>query len=319
VPLDRLCPICETDDFYRLKAHPTGGVELSPVICRSCGLVLIDPMWTDDDKARVVPSSRMLHRSRLAEAQIEAGHRRMEPRAERCMRFLRNYVRPGDQVLELGSGDGTLLRRLQQYGAEVIGTDLDPEGARYVEQQLGLPVVVAPFEEADFGGKMFDAIVSAHVIEHVFEPVAVLSRARELLKPGGVLFLETPNILRPKIGPRRLFSLPHNYYFSPRTLALALAKAGFSITAVRQFHRDCFQIVAAALTDEQIARRAAETEIQGEAWSAVAERIRTHRLRYLASLQFLWRKMPGVKNHLLYRIHQDLSGAEVGHWLREAA
>ena len=279
MPQDRSCPICETDDFYRLEAHPTGSVELSPVICRSCGLVLINPMWTDDDKACVVPSSRVLHRSRLAEAPIEAGHHRMEPRAERCMQFLRNYVRPGDQVLELGSGDGTLLRRLQQYGAEVMGTDLDPEGARYVEQQLGLPVVVAPFEEADFGGKMFDAIVSAHVIEHVFEPVTVLSRARSLLKPGGVLFLETPNILRPKIGPRRLFSLPHNYYFSPRTLALALAKAGFSITAVRQFHRDCFQIVGTALTDEQIARRTAEWEIQSEPWSAVAERIRTHRLR----------------------------------------
>ncbi len=111
-----------------------------------------------------------------------------------------------------------------------MGTDLDPEGARYVEQQLGLPVVVAPFEEADFGGKMFDAIVSAHVIEHVFQPVAVLSRARELLKPGGVLFLETPNILRPKIGPRRLFSLPHNYYFSSRTAPIVAAAPSLSIS-----------------------------------------------------------------------------------------
>jgi len=157
------------------------------------------------------------------------------------------------------------------------------------------------------------------VIEHVFEPVAVLARVRSLLKPGGIVLLETPNILRPKIGPRRLFSLPHNYYFSPRTLALALTKAGFSVTAVREFHRDSFQIVGTALTEEQINARSEETQLQGDPWPVVAQRIRTHRRRYLASLQFLWRKVPGLKNRLLYRIHEDRSGADLDHWLRKAA
>lgn len=319
MPLDRACPICECRDYHRLASRPLGPCVLTPAICRGCGLTLIDPMWTDEEKEAVVPSSRRLHRARLADAPIEAGHRRMIPRAERCMDFLRRYIRSGDDVLEVGSGDGTLLRLLRDHGARPIGSDLDPEGARFVERNLGIPVLVAPFEQADFGERRFDAIVSAHVIEHVFDPVAVMARARALLKPNGLAFLETPNILRPKVGPRRLFSLPHNYYFSPRTLALVLAKAGFAPIAVREFNRDSFQIVARALSDEQIAANNPLDKLSGDTWQEVDARIRAHRRRYLASLQFLWRKMPGVKNALLYHIHRDLTDKPLEDWLSKAA
>jgi len=319
LPQDRTCPICERANFYRLPFHPAGRLSISPVICRGCGLVMIDPMWSDSEKAQVVPSSRSLHRSRLSSAPIEAGFRRMLPRAERCMELLRDHVRPGQRVLEVGCGDGTLLELLRTYGAHPVGTDLDAEGARFVEERLGLPVVVAPFEQADFGGRKFDAVVSAHVIEHVFEPVSVLARARELLEPGGVLFMETPNIWRPKVGPRRLFSLPHNYYFSPRTLALVMVKAGFEVTSVREFHRDSFQIVGRALSDDERKNGQSWRDLAGDDWRRVAQRIRSHRRRYLGSLQFLWRKMPVVKYRLLYHVHRERSGEQLDAWLRRAA
>lgn len=319
MPQSRLCPICETDDFHRLESRSLEQCDLEPAICRGCGLVLIDPMWSDAEKEEVVPSSRRLHRARLANAPIEQGYRRMIPRAQRCMDILRQIIQPGDQVLELGSGEGTLLRMLRDHGAEPVGSDLDPEGAKFVQQNFDIPVVVGPFEEADFGDRKFDAIVSAHVIEHVFEPIQVMQRARRLLKPGGYVFLETPNILRPKVGPRRLFSLPHNYYFSPRTLALILAKAGFAPLAVREFHRDSFQIVGRSLSDEQIAQNDPLDSLVGDCWEDVEASIRNHRLLYLGTLQFLWRKMPGVKNTLLYRIHRDLSGEPLDQWLSRAA
>ena len=292
---------------------------LSPAICRSCGLVLIEPMWTDEDKAAVIPSSRQLHRARLAEAPVEAGFRRMRHRAARCMQCLQRYVRPGEEVLEIGAGDGTLLQMLRDHGARVTGTDLDPHGARFVKEKLGIPMVVAPFEEADFGGRRFDAIVSAHVIEHVFEPVSVLARAWDLLKPGGLIFLETPNILRPKVGPRRLFSIPHNFYFSPRTLALSLRKAGFMPIAVREYHCDSFQIVARRVDGESTTDPSTHAELCGDNWQVVAERIRSYPLRYLTTLQFLWRKIPGLKNAMLYHMHRDLSGDQLDRWLRRAA
>jgi 2-polyprenyl-3-methyl-5-hydroxy-6-metoxy-1,4-benzoquinol methylase len=61
-------------------------------------------------------------------------------------------------------------------------------------------------EDANFKGQTFDVVVLIHIIEHFFEPAAVLHKTRQLLRPGGLVFLETPNILRPKVVPGRVFS-----------------------------------------------------------------------------------------------------------------
>jgi hypothetical protein len=148
-----------------------------------------------------------------------------------------------------------------------------------------------------------------HLIEHLFEPVEALRRARRLLKPDGALFLETPNILRPKVGPRRVFSYAHNYHFSPRTLALALHQADFTVEAVRIFHRDSFQIVARATSPK--------VEPPGvEPWETIMRSIESYPWRYRCGLQFLWRKLPVIGRAVMYGIRQDFSGQALATWWR---
>jgi len=223
-------------------------------------------------------------------------------------------VAAGDEVLDIGCGDGALVRTLKEHGASPCGVDLDPEGARFIEATQQIPVLVGAFEEVDFSGRRFDAVVATHVIEHFFEPVAALEKMRGLLKPGGLVVLETPNVLRPKVGFRRLFSVPHNYYFSPRTLCLAMHVAGFRAVAVREYCRDSFVVAARAASPEQLGPRPA-----GDPWQQVLRRIQTHDLRYKASLQFLWRKIPGLKRAIMYRVARDLSGEGLARWLARAA
>lgn len=314
MPTKRACPNCLQADFAIIPCHARQGVPLHPAICKSCGLVLLDPIYNDAEKETLSRSTRSLHRARLGNAPVRKAYRRMIPRSQRCMDFLRKYIHPGDDVLEVGSGDGSLLRLLQQHGASPVGNDLDSAGAQYVQNEFGIPVAIGPFEEVDFGDKQFDAVVSVHFIEHVFDPVAVLAKMKRLLRPGGVLFLETPNILRPKVGPTRVFSLPHNYYFSPRTLTLSLYKAGLQTCAIREFNRDSFQIMA--VRPHGTTSREAPT---GDPWREVVERIHWHGFRYWASLQFLWRKMPGLNEAVLYKIHHDREGDSLNHWLHKVA
>jgi len=332
MPVNRTCPICETGEQHTIPYCGRTTLPVQPVICKSCGLVFINPMFADAEKEAVAPSPRALHRPVRYGRPIQRAHERELRAARRFLGFVRPHLKPGDRVLDIGCGDGALVRTLQEFGAVPMGIDLDPEGAQFVEQTYGIPVVVAPFETGDLAEAQFDAIVATHVIEHVFEPVEAMQKIRRLLKPEGLVVLETPNILRPKVGFRRMFSVPHNYYFSPRTLCLAMRRAGFAAFALWEFYRDSFVVAARVIRcqdapsmpqgDFQTSEVSGTSEVRrwrGDAWEQVAQRILSHDFRYKASLQFLWRKIPGLKTAIMYRVHREIKGEELSRWLARAA
>ncbi|MFZ5833479.1 MAG: class I SAM-dependent methyltransferase [Planctomycetota bacterium] len=313
MPQKRDCPICQSGDHYALGFRGRSRLPLQPVVCRGCGLVFINPMYPDVEKEAGTEGARAVHRPVRYHQSLAAAQQRQVPAAERVIGVLKDRIRTGDRVLDIGCGDGALLRGLKQIGAAPTGCDLDPYGAIFIQQNFGIPVVVAPFEQAGFQEGSFEAVVATHVIEHFFDPVAALRKMRSLLSSNGILLLETPNLLRPKVGPRRLFSVPHNYYFTPRTLCLALHKAGFRPAAVREFHRDSFLVLA-------YPAEAGEADCpMGDDWRQVARAIRGHAIRYRASLQFLWRKIPGIKSAWMYRVHRDTAGEDLRRWLKRAA
>ena len=293
---------------YRGRAK----LPVQPVICKQCGLVFINPMYTDAEKEAAAPCPRALHRPVRFGRTMQHAHNRQLRGARRFLDFVRPHLKSGDRVLDIGCGDGALVRELQKAGATPTGVDLDPEGARFIQTEYGIPVVLAPFEQAELPAGTFDAVVATHVIEHFFSPLAALAKMRRLLKPGGLLVLETPNIFRPKVGFRRLFSVPHNFYFSPRTLCLAMQRTGFAPVAIREFRRDSFIVAARAVEPAD-----ALPAIHGDDWETVAHRVLHHNLRYKLSLQFLWRKIPGLKFAIMYHVRRERTGPALTAWLNE--
>lgn len=310
MPIRRTCPLCFGDDHYPVARATAPVEELRAVVCRDCGLVFVNPMFTPEEKSSLVSSVRWLHRSGSADRTWEGAFRQLRHRARRCMELLRPHLKPGDRVLEIGSGDGAVLAELKALGMRATGLEPDQAAALRVERSLQTTVIPGSIEDTDLDGSRFDAAVLVHVLEHLYDPVEVLVKLRRCLKPRGLLFVEAPNVLRPKVGPRRVFSFAHNYHFSPRTMALALSEAGFGVTALRIFSHDSFQVVAHALPAGAKAAR-----LCGDSWRQVAAAIRAHRVRYLATLQFLWRKVPGLREKLLYGGYRDLSGIELARWL----
>lgn len=100
---------------------------------------------------------------------------------------------PGFRLLDVGFGSGTFLYLAEQAGWVVSGVDTDPvtvENAR----RRGLDVRRGGIDAYGDQCGEFDAITMNHVIEHVHYPQEFLRSAYSLLKPGGCLYLETPNI-----------------------------------------------------------------------------------------------------------------------------
>ena len=102
-------------------------------------------------------------------------------------------ARKGSRLLDVGSGDGSFLSRARGAGWDVVGVEPDPQ-AWAISRQAGLDVRHGGVECVSGERESFDVITMNHVIEHVRDPRQELLQAYALLKPAGLLYLETPNI-----------------------------------------------------------------------------------------------------------------------------
>ena len=149
---------------------------------------------------------------------------------------------PAPCLLDVGCGNGDYLKIARAAGWKTFGSDPDPS-ALDLAAKAGADVRAGGVEVwSDMSG-FFDAITMNHVIEHLHTPAADLSRCFDLLKPGGTLYIETPNFDaygRSLYGPfwRGLEVPRHLAIFNWRSLRAALERCGFVIE--REIRRDNF-------------------------------------------------------------------------------
>lgn len=159
-------------------------------------------------------------------------------------------AKPGERLLDVGCGNGEFLELARLSGWGVVGVDFDPNAVK-VARSRGLDVRQGSVEVIDPAKERFDGITLSHVIEHVHDPLAVLRQCHALLKPGGWIWIETPNIdaqghARYGANWRGLEPPRHLVLFSRNALFQALAEAGFQSIADQQYRPLCSAIFAAS-------------------------------------------------------------------------
>jgi 2-polyprenyl-3-methyl-5-hydroxy-6-metoxy-1,4-benzoquinol methylase len=155
-------------------------------------------------------------------------------------------------ILEIGSGFGYFVQYANSIGHRVTGTEVTKEYAEMSSESLnGRIIHVDSGRYTDqFGCASFDLIYMEAVFEHVLQPEAILSQIRQLLRPGGVLFLAVPNMesLSSRLeGKYWAWAAPpdHLYFYNQSNLSLLLEKHGFSVTesfTMDYYHRSIPQM-----------------------------------------------------------------------------
>ena len=145
-------------------------------------------------------------------------------------RYLPKPIR-GQTLLDIGCGNGDFLATARDAGWEVMGLEPDPAAAA-VAADHGLDVRVGSLDQFNELSSCFDAITLNHVIEHMHWPVDVMASVHRLLRPGGTLYIETPNIdsagaSKFGIHWRGLECPRHLVLFTPDSLRQMLSHRGF--------------------------------------------------------------------------------------------
>jgi len=272
------CPLCGSipgKPMMRVRDRNCGlPGQFALVCCSGCGLVMLSPRPARSELRDYYPKEYYAyqapaptaprHRSGLAGRMRDAVRNQVlrdlgysTPPASGLARLLVPALVPlfrtrgtyglgirfpraveGGRALDVGCGNGAYLSYLKRHGWHVEGVDLSEAAARSADGAFGIPVRVGAFDELAFARAEYDWVHMSHVIEHLPDPVASLARVFDLLKPGGALYIETPNA--------ESFSLPfcgefwfpweaprHLFVFTPSTLVAALERRGFVVRVMR--------------------------------------------------------------------------------------
>jgi SAM-dependent methyltransferase len=141
------------------------------------------------------------------------------------------------RVLDLGCGDGRVAAELARTGAHVCG--VDPAPAALQRARSAFPELAFQPTRADgrlpLADSSFEVVVCLNVLQHVADTQLLLSEARRVLVPGGLLALAVPwhGRLKNVLIALRSFERHHDplepvlRFYTPRSLRTLLEAFGF--------------------------------------------------------------------------------------------
>jgi SAM-dependent methyltransferase len=157
--------------------------------------------------------------------------------AQRHLSILRRYAAQPGRLLDVGCASGRFLSACADAGWEVVGLEPSQALSELAKRLLQDRAEILPvtLQEATFDPSCFDAVTMWDVLEHVPYPSEFLRKAATLLKPGGFLLANVPNLdsLQARFWRSRwpLFLPEHLNYFNRQSLALCGEQSGVQLVA----------------------------------------------------------------------------------------
>lgn len=227
----RRCPVCFSSEVWSCAQTNANVVRH----CKRCKCRYLNQFITDSDDG--VPVRRVLRAHPLAATPSYEAHSHLarEKTSQRRLAWVRRQVPAKARVLEVGVRDGS-------FGAsastdyEYVGLDPASAAARHARAR-GLDVYCATLSSFVNTGPSFDVITLFHVFENMADPHDALARIKDLLKPGGVLFLstiDTEGIIYLMTERRNMSQnfRTHLILYSRSALIELLERSGFEITDI---------------------------------------------------------------------------------------
>ena len=162
--------------------------------CENCRLIRLDPRPAPEDLKSYYPRNYWFSPDAGAASRLEEAYRRLVLR-DHVSFAIRALLDSGEKgpIVDIGCGGGLFLKILRERGYAAVGLDNSTDAARVAWTQNGVPVICGDLTASPLDRGEFSLVTMFHVLEHVYDPVAYLRTARDLLAANGRLVVQVPN------------------------------------------------------------------------------------------------------------------------------
>ena len=245
------CPLChqpvsrDFPIFYEFNARTYQAKE-----CGECSFVFLDPRLSADDLRLLYSDEYFLHDGAdfgaHSPSDYETAAIKGSVKFPEILGWIRRFKPAGD-FFEIGCGMGYFLDYAQKHGYDVSGVEYAELGVRTCREKFGLNVRRGSIEELAPEAGKHDIIFMGDVLEHLIQPLEMLTKTHTMLRPAGIVALEVPSMFNSLTGraaaiglrllrKKKKMMLPpyHVNEFTPKTLRSIMERAGFRETVIIQ-------------------------------------------------------------------------------------
>jgi len=230
------CPISGEHAAIVLCDRDRYGFPLRTVISQATGLVYTDPRADEDTIDDFYRSTYRRYYKSASKPKWKHTARNAYIASQR-VEMIKSLVPRGAAILDIGTGSGELLYVGRRNGLEMQGIEVDQAYAQFGRRSYGAKIINESLRSAELPEQYFDLVTIFHVLEHLPDPQAALAKVYSVLKPGGYVLIEVPNVESLDTRFRQKWHPGHLYHFNCRTLPALANVCGLETLSVHTCER----------------------------------------------------------------------------------
>lgn len=245
-----VCPICGgtvNKAFLTCKDYTVSKADFPIVLCNSCDFAITSPRPIEQELGKYYESDEYISHANTKQGLLSRLYQSVRKRtlAAKLAMLNREAGKVGS-LLDVGCGTGEFLGTCKSAGWKTLGIEPSAPARKQCQDNHGLDVR----DEAEINNlpaKSFDAITMWHVMEHVPDLHARVSKLKELLKDDGVLVVAVPNRASHDAEHYGKFwaayDVPrHLWHFRAKDMKALMSRFGFEVQQVLPMKYDSYYV-----------------------------------------------------------------------------
>jgi len=247
------CPLCGASDHQAMPVVDAPGIRA----CRRCGFIFAPDIQSEDSK---------LYDSNFGDTNVHptyekrGGKYMVRNRAglEALLDRLEPYRKTG-RILDVGCSAAFFLSVAKERGWQPQGAEIARWAADFSRNELGIDVFNGPLQDAQLSGDHFDVVFSSHVMEHIRQPLDLLTEMARVLRPGGAHVTVVPTQFASpswRLAGRFIGDPPpiHASFYTRKTYAEFLKRVGLRVESIR-YNVELTRLRELLLSEEESLKR----------------------------------------------------------------